>query len=91
MKIVFLASSFTIIYYMRFHPTIKFTYDKQQDTFRILFVLGPTAVLALLIHQDWSIVEVKAISSVRPLDSIVHRSLNICLLTQQQSQQHFKL
>ena len=64
MKIVFLASSFTIIYYMRFHPTIKFTYDKQQDTFRILFVLGPAAALALLIHQDWSIVEVKAISSV---------------------------
>ena len=61
MKIVFLASSSTIIYYMRFHATIKFTYDKQQDTFRILFVLIPAAVLALLIHQDWSIVEVRAL------------------------------
>ena len=61
MKIVFLASSFTIIYYMRFHPSIKFTYDKQQDTFRTLFVVVPCAVLALLVHMDWSIREVRAV------------------------------
>ena len=63
MKLVFLGSSLTIIYLMRFHPSIKFTYDKQQDTFRILFVLVPAAVLALLIHQDWSIIEVSSHSN----------------------------
>lgn len=63
MKIVFLGSSLTIIYLMRFHPSIKFTYDKQQDTFRVVFVLVPAAVLALLIHQDWSIIEVSSNSN----------------------------
>ncbi|KAK9867717.1 hypothetical protein WJX84_010987 [Apatococcus fuscideae] len=58
MKIIFLASSFTIIYLMRYHGSIRFTYDKQQDTFRVVFVLVPAAVLALLLHQEWSIIEV---------------------------------
>ncbi|KAK9840489.1 hypothetical protein WJX74_010541 [Apatococcus lobatus] len=58
MKVVFLLSSFTIIYLMRFHPSIRYTYDKQQDTFRVVFVLVPAAVLAIVIHQDWSIIEV---------------------------------
>lgn len=63
MKLVFLGSSLTIIYLMRFHPSIKFTYDKQQDTFRIVFVLVPAAVLALLIHQDWTIIEVSSLGN----------------------------
>jgi ER lumen protein retaining receptor len=34
MKIVFLASTFAIIYLMRGHRTIRVTYDREHDTFR---------------------------------------------------------
>ena len=58
MKIIFLASSLTIIYYMRFHQNVKQTYDKEQDGFRVEFILVPCAVLALLINQEFGIMEV---------------------------------
>ncbi|KAK9811912.1 hypothetical protein WJX72_012306 [[Myrmecia] bisecta] len=58
MKIVFLASSFMIIYYMRFHRVVKTTYDKDQDTFRYIFLIAPCAVLALAINQEFSPTEI---------------------------------
>ena len=58
MKLVFLGSSATIIYYMRFHRVVRTTYDREQDTFRALFLIGPCIVLALLINQELSIIEV---------------------------------
>ena len=58
MKIIFLASSFTIIYYMRAQPNVKQTYDKEQDSFRVAFIIGPCAVLALLINQEFGAMEV---------------------------------
>eukprot|EP00245_Coleochaete_scutata_P007939 TRINITY_DN23769_c0_g1_i1.p1 TRINITY_DN23769_c0_g1~~TRINITY_DN23769_c0_g1_i1.p1 ORF type:complete len:216 (-),score=8.56 TRINITY_DN23769_c0_g1_i1:524-1171(-) len=58
MKIIFLATSFTIIWYMRYHKVVRHSYDKEQDTFRHFILIIPCAVLALLIHHDFSIVEV---------------------------------
>lgn len=62
MKIIFLASSFTIIYYMRIDRNVKQTYDKEQDSFRVAFIIGPCALLALLINQEFSTMEVMQLS-----------------------------
>ncbi len=51
MKLIFIGSSLWIIYYMRVHRVIKQTYDASEDTFRVLFLVAPSAVLALLINQ----------------------------------------
>ena len=51
MKIVFLLTSYTIVYYMRFHRTIRLTYDREQDTFRSYVLVILAAVLALLVHM----------------------------------------
>lgn len=62
MKLVFLGSSATIIYYMRFHRVVRTTYDREQDTFRALFLIGPCAILALLINQEFSVIEVRNVN-----------------------------
>lgn len=62
MKLVFLGTSISIIYFMRFHPTIRSTFDKEQDTFRSVFLLVPCAVLALIINQERTAIEVRSIS-----------------------------
>lgn len=58
MKLVFLGTAFSIIYYMRFHKTVKTTYDREQDTFRVIFLIAPCLVLALFIHHEFTIMEV---------------------------------
>ncbi len=58
MKLVFLGTSLSIIYFMRFHPTIRASYDKEQDTFRSVFLLVPCAVLALIVNQERTAIEV---------------------------------
>ncbi|CAL9755508.1 unnamed protein product [Musa acuminata subsp. burmannicoides] len=40
MKIVFIASSLAIVWYMRSHPLVRRTYDKDQDTFRHYTLIG---------------------------------------------------
>ncbi len=64
MKLVFLASSFGVLYMMTLQPVVKNTYDKTQDTFRIAFLIVPCAGLALLINQEFTVLE------VRPLELI---------------------
>lgn len=59
MKLIFLVSSLTIIYYMRVHPGVKQTYDKEQDTFRVPFLVIPCTVVALLMNQEFSVMEVQ--------------------------------
>lgn len=51
MKIIFLATSFSIVYYMRFHKVVRLTYDKEQDTFRSSVLIGACALLAILLHK----------------------------------------
>lgn len=54
MKLVFLAASFTILYYMKYHKQVRHTYDKEQDTFRRLFLVVPAAVLGLALPYEYT-------------------------------------
>lgn len=56
MKMFFLASSIGTCYlmYMKF----KATYDHNHDTFRIEFLLLPTAILSLVLNHEFSVMEV---------------------------------
>eukprot|EP00958_Prasinococcus_capsulatus_P012066 scaffold1202_cov384-Prasinococcus_capsulatus_cf.AAC.10 len=70
MKIVFLVTAFTIIWYVDAHScgcrgsggarlTLgSATYDKDQDTFRYIFLVGPAFVLALLINHEFVLTEI---------------------------------
>jgi ER lumen protein retaining receptor len=58
MKIMYLAASFAILYFMRVHKVVKHTYDREQDTFRYQFLVLPCIVLALVVHQAWTPFEV---------------------------------
>lgn len=55
MKVVFIGASYATIYLM--YVKFKATYDHNHDTFRIEFLLVPSAVLALLINHDFSVLE----------------------------------
>ncbi|XP_063534062.1 ER lumen protein-retaining receptor [Cydia strobilella] len=56
MKLVFIVASCATVYliYVKFRAT----YDHNHDTFRIEFLLVPCFVLALLIHHDFTVLEV---------------------------------
>jgi ER lumen protein retaining receptor len=56
MKIFYLASSCGTIYLM--YVKFKTTYDRQHDTFRVEFLIIPSAMLALLINHDFDLLEV---------------------------------
>jgi ER lumen protein retaining receptor len=58
MKLVFLASSFSIVWYMRKHKIVRRTYDKDHDTFRHYFLVLPCLLLALLINEKFTFREV---------------------------------
>ncbi|GBG82918.1 hypothetical protein CBR_g36445 [Chara braunii] len=58
MKIIFLSSTFGIIWYMRGHKLVRQSYDKEQDTFRHYFLVIPCMVLALVIHSKFTLLEV---------------------------------
>ncbi|KAG8348373.1 putative ER lumen protein retaining receptor [Trypanosoma vivax] len=52
MKVFFLLTSWHICYLMRSKSPWKATYDKENDTFRIRYLIIPAAVLALLFHHS---------------------------------------
>jgi ER lumen protein retaining receptor len=56
MKIFFLVSSYATVYLMYFK--FRATNDKNHDSFRVEFILIPTAVLALVVNHDFSPVEI---------------------------------
>lgn len=58
MKLIFLGSSFSIVWYMRYHKVVRRSYDKDQDTFRHYFLILPCLVLALLINEKFTVKEV---------------------------------
>ncbi|KAB5520833.1 hypothetical protein DKX38_025152 [Salix brachista] len=58
MKLIFLGSSFSIVWYMRRHKLVRRSYDKDHDTFRHLFLVLPCLILALLIHEKLTFREV---------------------------------
>ncbi|RZB52323.1 ER lumen protein-retaining receptor B [Glycine soja] len=58
MKLIFLGSSFSIVWYMRYHKVVRRSYDKDQDTFRHYFLVLPCLLLALLINEKFTFKEV---------------------------------
>jgi len=56
MKLFFLGASFGTVYLM--YLKFKATYDTNHDTFRIEFLLGPTAVLALVLNHEFTLMEI---------------------------------
>lgn len=53
MKIIFVVTSFTIVWYMRYHKVARHTYDKDQDTLRHHFLVMPMGTMSSL----WELIE----------------------------------
>ncbi|KAF3451320.1 hypothetical protein FNV43_RR07415 [Rhamnella rubrinervis] len=58
MKLVFIGSSLAIVWCMREHRMVRRTYDKELDTFRHYFLVGGCFVLALILHEKFTFLEV---------------------------------
>ncbi|KZV34862.1 Endoplasmic reticulum retention defective 2B, partial [Dorcoceras hygrometricum] len=58
MKLIFLGSSFSIVWYIRKHKIVRRSYDKDQDTFRHYFLVLPCFLLALIINEKLTFREV---------------------------------
>ncbi|KAL7105783.1 hypothetical protein ACP275_07G067100 [Erythranthe tilingii] len=58
MKLIFLGSSFSIVWYIRRHKIVRRSYDKEHDSFRHYFLILPCLLLALLIHNKFTVKEV---------------------------------
>lgn len=58
MKVVFISSSAAIVWYMRRHPQVRRTYDREQDTFRHVVLLAVAVVLALIFNERFTFREV---------------------------------
>jgi ER lumen protein retaining receptor len=56
MKVLFIATSAYVLYLMS--SKYKLTYDKEHDTFRIQFLIGFAALLALLTSHRYTVLEV---------------------------------
>eukprot|EP00090_Calanus_glacialis_P046793 TRINITY_DN935_c0_g1_i1.p1 TRINITY_DN935_c0_g1~~TRINITY_DN935_c0_g1_i1.p1 ORF type:complete len:213 (-),score=38.65 TRINITY_DN935_c0_g1_i1:225-863(-) len=56
MKMFFIASAAGTVYLM--FIKFKATYDGNHDTFRIEFLLGPIAILALVLNHEFSVMEI---------------------------------
>jgi ER lumen protein retaining receptor len=52
LKIVFIASSCSIVYMMRFGAPQKATYNAELDAFPTQYLIGPCALLGVLVNQD---------------------------------------
>ncbi|KAJ3695137.1 hypothetical protein LUZ60_000514 [Juncus effusus] len=58
MKIIFISSSVAIVWYMRYHPVVRRTYNKDLDTFRYYILILVSVVLGLLFHDRFTFREV---------------------------------
>ncbi|KAJ7570194.1 hypothetical protein O6H91_01G109700 [Diphasiastrum complanatum] len=58
MKVIFLATSFSIVWYIRSHKAVRRSYDKEQDTFRHYLLVIPCFILALLVHDKFNVREI---------------------------------
>jgi ER lumen protein retaining receptor len=56
MKVLFLAASYATIYLI--YSKFKATYNRNNDTFRIEFLLVPTALLALVVNHEFAVLEI---------------------------------
>ncbi len=69
MKVFYLVSSFGTIYLM--FSKFKATYDRNHDTFRIEFLIIPSAILALLINHEFEVLEVISRSFIFRINDLV--------------------
>jgi ER lumen protein retaining receptor len=56
MKMIFISASLATLYLM--YAKFRASYDANHDSFRIEFLLIPTAILALVINHEFSVLEV---------------------------------
>lgn len=77
MKLVFITSSLAIVWCMRGHRVVRRTYDKEIDTFRHYFLVLGCFVLALILHEKFTIQEVTHCSFL----TIYYVALWICFVS----------
>ncbi|CAM6086940.1 unnamed protein product [Calypogeia fissa] len=58
MKFIFLATSISIVLYIRYDKAVKVSYDKDHDTFRNYFLIIPCFLLALVLNEKFTVREV---------------------------------
>eukprot|EP00455_Lapot_gusevi_P015736 TRINITY_DN1800_c0_g2_i2.p1 TRINITY_DN1800_c0_g2~~TRINITY_DN1800_c0_g2_i2.p1 ORF type:complete len:221 (+),score=54.37 TRINITY_DN1800_c0_g2_i2:85-747(+) len=58
MKIIFIASSCTIVYLMKYKEPYCRSYDPKTDNLPLVYVIAPCAVLALFINEYFGFVEI---------------------------------
>ncbi|RZC56368.1 hypothetical protein C5167_015223 [Papaver somniferum] len=71
MKLIFLGSSFSIVWYMRRHKVVRRSYDKEQDTFRHLFLVIPCVLLALVINERFTFKELGYLALFRHYSMLI--------------------
>merc|ERR1719183_2578067 len=52
MKVLFIAGSVAIVYVMKYMQPHKSTYNAEADSFPLTYLLGPCAVVGVLINMD---------------------------------------
>jgi len=58
MKIIYISSSATIVYYFRYKLPWKTTYKKDEDSFlHLKFAIAPCAVLSLVLNSEFTVIE----------------------------------
>ncbi|CAI0380257.1 unnamed protein product [Linum tenue] len=58
MKLIYLGSAFSIIWYIRHHKLVRRSYDKDQDTFPGYFLILVSFALAVFVHEKLTFKEV---------------------------------
>jgi len=58
MKVIFILTSGTIVYWMKWRKPYCATYDEQLDSFQVVYLIIPTALLSLIWHIAWTPFEV---------------------------------
>uniref|UniRef100_A0A8C4L937 KDEL endoplasmic reticulum protein retention receptor 1 n=1 Tax=Equus asinus TaxID=9793 RepID=A0A8C4L937_EQUAS len=63
MKVVYIACSFTTVWMI--YSKFKATYDGNHDTFRVEFLVVPTAILAFLVNHDFTPLEKREVTCAK--------------------------
>lgn len=58
MKLVFIGTSFCIVWYMRFHKVVKQTYNKDEESSRHYFLIVPCILLAMLVPRSFTFMDI---------------------------------
>ncbi|CAI0437039.1 unnamed protein product [Linum tenue] len=64
MKLIYLGSAFSIIWYIRHHKLVRRSYDKDQDTFPRSYLIVLSFALAVFVHEKLTFKEVHTLLEV---------------------------